>query len=282
MRNSFIMLTVLLTGMLISCSTHSLDPDYEEQLILTGYLYTGQPIDSITIARTFPFDTKYDRVEGMVSDATVLIATTIEEYRLQEYPEKPGVYFLPDTSVRVTAGQEYRIEVQYGEHRLLASTTAPEQVEIEKINTDSLQFLDPGQKFRLSWNLVDGADAYVLSSIASPTPRSPYAGRLADYGEEGVMEYQLAQFHGDTLRAFPAVSPYGVDGIEDQVEFPWFMFNWYGNYTIKLYAVRDEMMDIIISSQQADTFEPPADNVDGGLGIFTAMSVDSIGVCVYR
>jgi len=279
MRKLWIMLipALIWTG----CESTGMEPEYEEQLVVSAYLRVGEPIDSVSISRTFTLESRYTEEEAGVSEARVSIRVDDKEYTLREYDDRNGFYHLPDKTVRVRPGATYELLIDYQEHHLAGVTTAPSPVNITSVNADTLPFMDP-DRFAMNWDKADGADGYLVTTQATPWPEKPYAGRLADYGVEGIVDFQLAQFGGDTLQAFSPISQYGVDGLEQTIEFPWHMFSWYGKYTVKVYAITSEYLDLLTTQNQTGAFEDPVYNIEGGLGIFTALSMDSVTVVVQR
>lgn len=273
----FLMLALFGTG----CSENGVEPGYNEQVVVSAYLYTGQPIDSVKLSRTFGIHDQYTSKDAAVSGAKVTISTEDQMYALKEYANKKGAYYLPDTSVKVLAGETYQLEVKAGDHELYAETTAPEPVRISELNADTLEFLDEQKRFILQWRNNSDPAGYLISTRAIPEPEPPYIDRLGDFKADGIVDFQLAQFDGDTLKAFNPQSSYGMAGLETSAELPWFMFSWYGEYQVNLYAMNKELMDVLTGGQ-GNTLEPLKSNISGGLGIFTAVSMDTVRVFVRR
>jgi len=278
-RNITIFLMLTLLG--IGCSENGVEPANNEQIVVSGYLYTGQPIDSVKLSRTFGIHDQYNSKDAAFSGAKVTISTEDQMYALKEYAYKKGAYYLPDTSVKVIPGKTYQLEVKAGEHELYAETIAPQPVKITKLNADTLAFLDEQQRFILQWDSNADPAGYLITSQAIPKPLPPYSDRLGDFKADGIVDFQLAQFDGDTLDAFNPHSSYGMDGLETSAELPWFMFSWYGEYQVKLYVMNKELMDVLTGGQ-GNTLKPLKSNISGGLGIFTAVSMDTTRVFVKR
>jgi len=278
-----IILMLTLTLIWTACSENSMEPDYHEEIVVSAYLFTGQPIDSVRLTRTFDIKARYNADDAAVSGADVTISDDENVYQLSEYSNVKGVYYLLDRSVRVQPDITYTLNVEYGNHKLMATTTAPAPIEITHLPADTLTFLDLEQKFSLEWSGGEGSEGYWITTVATPHPSSPYSERLVDFQEPAIVDFQLAQFDGDTLEAFSPVSGHGMDGVMGtSADLPWFMFSWYGEYQLTLYAVEQEYLDVLTSMNQTDTFEDPLYNVFGGLGLFTAVSADTVQLYVKR
>lgn len=128
-----------------------MEPDYQEELVVSAYLFTGQPIDSIRLTRTFDIQDRYNANDAAVSGADVTISDDENTYRLSEYSDAKGVYYLSDESVKVQPRMTYTLQVEYEDHELLATTTAPAPVEITHLRADTLTFLDLEEKFSLEY-----------------------------------------------------------------------------------------------------------------------------------
>ncbi len=267
---------------MINCNQNVVLPEFIEEIVVNGYLIVGQSVDSVYVQKTLPIETAYSYDAASVSTDSVFISVEDRRYRLSEYDNKPGAYFLPSDSLIVTPGETYHLEVKVNNKTIRASTTAPSPIVIQSLNTDTSYYPYPDQsqstRFEISWNPTEFTEAYEVSVIAHP----PYD--LVDFGMDRIVEGHLESFDGDTLKAFPPVNDFPVSEYETTLEIPWFMFCYYGDYTIKLYGADKNLWDLSVSSviymYQSSEFEQPVYNIEGGLGIFAAVSVDSVHVHV--
>lgn len=279
-------ITLLLCAvfLLTNCTTGLIEPEFKEEIIVNGYLIVGNGVDTIHVSKSLPIDEDYSYEAAAVSTDSVFISVDDRTFRLLEYDTKPGAYHLQKDSMTITPGKEYCLEVCVEGKTIHASTIAPEQIQIQGLNTDTSYYPypdpDKSTRFQLSWNETDFTAAYEFSVIATP----PYD--LVDFGMDQLVENRLEEFDNDTLLAFWPVHDFPVSKFETSVEIPWFAFSYYGDYKIKLYAIDDNLWDLAASSviymPQSSEFEQPVYNVDRGLGIFAAVSVDSVHVHVKR
>jgi len=82
------------------------------------------------------------------------------------------------------------------------------------------------------------------------------------------------------------VSNFVLGDQDSELEIPWFMFWYYGEYTLKLYAADQNLYDLsssqVMYASQSSEYEQPNFNISGGIGIFSAISVDTIRIEVLR
>ncbi len=267
-----------------NCNQNIMLPEFVEEIVVNGYLIVGQGVDSVYVQKTLPIETAYSYEAASVSTDSIFISVGSRRYQLSEYDDKSGAYFLPSDSLIVTPGETYSLEVQVHDKIVRASTTAPAHIEIQSLSADTSFYPYPDQsqstRFEISWNPTAYTEAYDVSVIAHP----PYD--LVDFGMDRIVKDHLETFDGDTLKAFPPANDFPVSQYETTLEIPWFMFCYYGDYTVKLYASDKNLWDLSASTAiymyQSSEFEQPVYNIEGGLGIFSAVSVDSVHVHIKK
>jgi|GEM_PF-1286553 len=277
---------ILACGMLylINCVSSPTEPGFQEDLIINGYLVVGHGVDSIFVSKSLPIAEPYDDTQAAVSGASVMISADGHSYRLLEYDDTPGAYYLHEDTLTITPGKQYDLEVRVEDKVLRSSTVAPEQVHIVSLNNDTAYYPYPessmSPRFQITWNPTEHTAAYDISIIAKP----PY--ELVDFGMEKLVESILEEYDNDTLRAFRPVHDFPVNNNQTSAEISWYAFSYYGDYTIKLYAIDENLWDLVacnvVYTPQSSEFEQPVFNIEGGLGIFAAVSVDSVHAFVKR
>jgi len=267
---------IVLIFVLINCVNEPSTPIFEEQIIINAYLYVGQGVDSVYISRTLKINEQYTYDKAAVIGADVMLSVDNQSYQLYEYSNKPGAYFLPADSLIVTPGKEYFLKIESENKIIQASTKAPNPVKINRISTDTTEHLGP--QFELFWDKVANAAGYIISTKAKSTKE------LVDLGAIG--EHRLEMVDYDTLKAFPNVVNFPATDLDTLFQLPWFMFWYYGEYTVKLYAIDQNLLDLATSPSiyqpQSSEFEQPIYHINGGIGILAAVSVDSLIVYVNK
>ena len=281
----FFTILTLSTGFtLFHCTPGTTAPEFKEEIIVNGYLIVGHGVDTIYVSKSLAMDMSYFHDAAALSTDSIFITVNGRSYRLLEYDDKPGAYYLPKDSMVITPGFEYQLSIHVNNKTIRASTMAPEQVHIKSLNTDTsfCPYPDPEKstRFQLSWDKTDFTAAYEISVIS----KQPHD--LIDWGLEQFFEHRLERYDYDTLLAFPPVSDFPVGKNETSAEISWYAFCYYGDYTVKLYAIDDNLWDLASSSvvymPQSSEFEQPVYRIEGGLGIFAAVSVDSVHIHVKR
>jgi len=280
----YIVLVVLAGILFWQCEAMITDPEIETVYIVNGYLYTGGSIDSVFVARNTDVLQPYTFDAAAVTADSVIIIANGHRFRLVEYAFRKGAYFLPADSHLVTPGFTYGLRIYIGSHRISAETLAPDTVVITDQTTDTTYFPYPNPfratSVRVSWSPADFAAGYDISVICR-TPR-----QLVDIGFEHLIEQMLEANDYDTLGVFPPVRDFPVADTETESEIFWDSFYYYGDYTIKVYAVDDNLWDLagsnVVYQGQDSEYEQPAYNMEGAYGIFAAVSVDSTHVHILK
>ena len=286
MVSSNIKISALILLMLCTttCNKKPTSPELKEEIIINGYLYVGSGIDTVYISKSLNIESAYSNKASAVSTDSVFITVENKTFQLLEYENKPGAYYLPPDSLIITPGTRYHLKVQIGKKIIRASTIAPQQIQITSINTDTSYYPYPdpikSNQFKISWSKSEFAAGYQIAVIAKP----PYD--LVDFGMEQLVEEHLKTADYDTMEAFPPVNNFPVSMFETSIDLMWIAFCYYGDYTIKIYAADQNLWDLTTSAvvyvKQSSEYEQPTCHIDGGYGIFAAVSVDSVNVYVKR
>jgi len=266
------------------CGPGATGPEFEEFLIVSGYLMVGHGIDSLFVSRNISVYEIYTDEKAAVTADSVCIDTEGKSWRLEEYAGRKGVYHLPADSLIVTPGKTYGLRVYAGAHFVRASTLAPDSISIISLSTDTTTFPYPnpllGQPVTISWTASDSAAGYDISVIAR-THR-----QLVEIGFEDLIQQALAMNDFDTLGTFPPVRDIPVGLSTTSLTIFWDSFYYYGDYTIKVYAVDANFWELAASGVmyqgQSSEYDQPVYTMEGGYGIFAAVSVDSAHVHILK
>lgn len=154
MKSLYKIVYLIITLIFISCDQ---DPEfnYQEDLILQGYLIVGEPINDISLRRTLPLNVAYNAEQSTVSDANIIISDGINNYELTFNPETLKYEYLGDFVVQEEV--EYTIEVTTPDNRTLTGTTkTPVQNEWVQLLETPLYFpidsLNPPNTDRIFWD----------------------------------------------------------------------------------------------------------------------------------
>ncbi|MDY0017023.1 MAG: DUF4249 family protein [Candidatus Delongbacteria bacterium] len=139
MMKAYINLLVLTSALItiMSCETGS-STRYEEKLALYCYAKADSTIDSLYLSRTGGVNESINMENLGLSGATVTLsvkAPSDSVYSivgiLSEYPDKKGIYFLPEADFpdRFITGYSYRIDVTHNDHEAIyAESVCPPEL----------------------------------------------------------------------------------------------------------------------------------------------------------
>ena len=178
-------LPLLVSLLLLTCTELPLENNgYEKKLVMFANLDANGYMDTCYVSYTSEFSENTDFRNLYVADATISLT---DNSTGQSYPVDmvyPGRYI--NSSVLISPGTEYTIEVSYGDDYLSASTTTPDKLEFESINGQydcGVEIIDVPSVNINNWDyetdgIIDGAiidtieysmqDCYIGSFASAP------------------------------------------------------------------------------------------------------------------
>jgi hypothetical protein len=264
------MATVVLLFSAISCEDAT-EPEFVPQLTINGELRAGYPIDSIYVNWSSKITEPYNTDEQRVSNADV----RINGLQLAEYPDHKGIYYYPDTSLKIQSGESYALEVQVGNEQVYSETTVPSPFYITPSNVtegDTVQYI-PGVSFfsnsffDIIWPGYRDSPIFRILSIADVAADSNF---IVDDRIEAEV------FKGDPEdRENP-----GIWWVADTyVRVNWMFFNWTGWHNIVVSAMDSNYYNyrngVLFGEQNGQNFNQV---VQGGLGLFFSSASDTLRI----
>jgi hypothetical protein len=277
-------LSTLALSTLIGCD-EAVNSDYEEQIVVSAFLFEGQPIDSVVLDRTVPFGEFFDASTTGVEDAKVSVTVDGKTYQLLEGTASgyvPGRYYLPASDLIVTAGKTYELQVVTadGKHHVKASTRVPQPIRFTGI-IDSLRRAGQGimDTVVLDTNLFGG---FVLPITAGPTP-----GGFAEPNQK----YMIQVLSYDTLKKIntpiqgPPVdtasfSRYSFLQTAPLVPLSARLFGAFGRNRIAILAVDTNWVDYqrqVVNGRFLG-YHPSLNHVEGGMGVWGSAARDTFTI----
>ncbi len=293
--SSIIGVGALFAAMMAGCDS-ALPSDAEPRLIIEGFIDTGRPLPAIRLARTLPVVGAYDSAAAAVenADITVLLGTRSVDYA----PDgaRSGVYLpVGAEHVRAAPNDSFALDVVWQGHRAAAGGRVPPAIEIMTADVRvpeepvSAVVLD---SLSLSDSLSVGAyEGYIYPIEVSIRWRGPGGGtrdywlraQLQPYESfsstvvdlflrsEAVFHEEEAPFDGSGIRSWTGVYAVGVDGRDDPVP----------EHALRISLIRSgRAYARFAATRNAPERREPDSNLDGAIGIFTAISVDSTRVYI--
>ena len=277
---------VLLTATLLP-ACEALEPDEEPRLVVQGFVDAGKPLPEIRLSQTFSPNQPYDDLGSAVSNAelAVTLGPSIVPYRPVE--GEPGLYE-PVVETLAEQGETFSLGVKWFNSRAEASGVVPPLVHIERLEVrlpeepvsavllDSLALSDSlavgartGFIFpievAISWKPELGEkDLWVRAQLYPYTGFSSTVVDLFLRSDQILPEEDLPSSNG--LRTWTGVYAVRVDSADDPLPV----------HKLRVALVRSGVdYARYASTRNAPERRAPVSNVSGGIGIFTAISVDS-------
>jgi hypothetical protein len=238
---------------------------HDDLIVVEGYLYQGEPVDSIHITKTVSFKSS-DTIYPPVDDAKVSITWNNISYNLQNTGNGNYTYSGNDLSINV--GDEYSIMVIYNGSKVTSSTIVPEIPDGVEIS-DTVLYIDISSFFPPGFGINEGI------KVSWENPDNDYFFIVIENNDPDAdnIEYDTGGFPGGFT------PPSGISIFRSQ-PFNGNEYNIssnslkkYGKHTVKVYRVNQEYVDLYENRQQdSRNLTEPLTNIKNGLGIFTAFS----------
>jgi hypothetical protein len=264
--SSIVILSILA---LAGCKEPTSPNEYRNELVVYGFLFTGQTIDSITVQRTARIDEFYSAEAVAISNAVVVVSGNGITDTLRYDPATPGRYYSVNGNNRVEPATSYALTVVApGYPPITASTTVPDIIRITNRAEipQQLTYLDGTVRLQWSPNNHYSDYLYYVTSIDS----------LAEKIDRFDLNADTTKLPDKTTYQF------GLYGM-DHSFVPWFAFNYYGRYTITVSAIDSNYYDYLrqVIFEGIDIHETRF-SLQGGIGVFGSASIDTITVTLVK
>lgn len=270
-------------------------PVEDAKVVIQGFLQTGKPLPTMRLQQTQALSEPYPTPHTGIGNASVLLQLDGEAIRYLPNSETMG-YYEPEEVIIVEEGMSYALDVQWGTEVAHASGRVPPPITIDSVLievpeapiqavfldsldqiTNDLEIqgyiyaIDVALWWRTTFDEVAADSAYWVQTQLKP----------AESVSSTVLDLFL--LNTEILRERDVV----VDSLGHR--------SWAGVYAVQVPEVSSvlpthELVISLIRSDEAyarfassrDTPErrEPVSNVEGGVGIFSAISLDSVHVRV--
>jgi hypothetical protein len=242
----------------------SLEPA-PELLVVRGYIYAGEPVADIQITKTLSLGSAATTAPP-VNDAVVALVKTGKSYPLVASPGDSGYYHDFGETLTVESGDEFEIQVTYGEQVTTGQTTVPfppENVTLSDSVVTVPQEFTPGSRpsddpITLTWEADAAALFYVVIECieSDPAEITGFGGQRPDNPQRRML--------------FPPTN-------HNSQEVGRFNLSYFGKHVAKVYRVNQEYADLYESrTQDSRDLNEPLTNIENGLGIFSAFASQSV------
>jgi len=266
MMKRIILIAFTMILALYSCEKLS-NSNNNSLLVLSGYLYQDEKVDSIHLVKSLPFssaDTIYEPVES----AKATISWNSQQYVLTDIGK--GYYSYEGSDLPIRIGETYSINIEYNGNEITSSTKVPASTTIQPLTNDiilidTVRTFGPPQNdksssgdLQITWDNPDQSYFYVVIESADSTASAIVSGDSNFPGggsNLGIFRMRSQPFIGNSYTISSRV------------------LTKYGKHVIKVYSVNQEYANLYENrTQDSRALSEPVTNVTNGLGIFTAFS----------
>lgn len=270
-----VLLIVTLALIITSCEKNSII-DINDILVLEGYLFQNEKVDSIHLVKSLPFATE-DTVYTSVNDAQISLFWNNQQYLLDCIGN--GYYSYPGDNLSIEEENTYSIEINYNGQIITSKTKVPKKTIIHPLE-ETVLFIDtvfvfgPSQfnvaeeALEIIWDNPDNSYYYVVIESADSTADDIIMGND-----------DFPDFFGNRL---PSLFRFRSEPfIGDRYVINTRILTKYGIHKVKVYSVNEEYANLYENrTQDSRTLSEPVSNVTNGLGIFSAFSYAEVSFYV--
>ena len=243
---------------------------YTEQIVVDGFIYANEPVDSIVLHRTTPFGAYYDDLDYAIDSAMVTITVDGMAHTLLPTGMK-GRYYLPASDLIVQGGKTYNLTITAPNNQnLSATTTVPMPIHFSAI-ADSVR----GKTFILDTNNLSNFAFVVTAGPADEPNRENLLSVTALDTTYGLIRHRegsdsLATMRYSNLATGPAIAITAR------------LFNWYGPNLITFYAIDTNWTDYQrqVLGRGGSDYQPTLNHITGGIGVFGSAARDTVTIFV--
>lgn len=243
-----------------------------DQIVVRGYIYAGEPVNDIQITTTLPLGSEESKAPP-VNDARVSLIKEGESYTLVPSAGDSGYYHYAGDDLTVESGDEFEIRVEYDGNVTTGKTVVPCPPEDVTLSSNKLviptTFVwgggvnDSTRFITINWKEDASSLFYVVVENIEENPVE-----ITGFG---------AQLSGNEIRrrfVFPPTN-------NNEFRIQRFSVSYYGDHIAKIYRVNQEYADLYQSrNQDSRDLNEPLKNIENGLGIFSAFASQSVSFSV--
>lgn len=266
----FLLLSLFVFVLLQACQPDNTLIASQGTPVLIGYLYGGQPVDSIRISLSNAYDGN-DSTLQTLDDLDVHVSDGTDSHLLE--PIGNGYYRLP--SLIVKHGHTYELSFEYEGSQVSASTYVPFQREAS-ISTNSIYFAQIGASGGGFGGGIGNTDPI---EVSWDNPESEYYFVVVQNLEEepeyiNLLLLQLLEDNQDVPRFRVISEPeitdlHTIDTRRGLQQF--------GTHRVIIFRVNADYAALYESSGTSSvSITQPPSNVNNGLGLFTGVSGDTL------
>ncbi len=266
---------IFLFGLLaIAGCDKAIESTYTPQIVVEGFLYPGEGIDSVLLHYTVPFTKAYDDSAYAIVGADVHVSVDGQDYQLQPIPNTRGRYFLPKSTLVIEGGKTYMLTVHIDDLTATSTTTVPHPIALTNRETafpsSRVLLLDTNDATTFNYTLTAGpVDApgrlYMLQITALDTTygKVPTGPQGPPVDTNAIVRYSFIQ-------TAPNIKIYSR------------LFGWFGPNRLTFLALDTNWIDykraVGYGSESFLPYQSSLNHIQGGYGVWGSAAKDTIGV----
>jgi hypothetical protein len=266
-----------ITFLTLSCEDDLLPVPEADLIVVRGYLYAGQPVTDVILTSTLTLDDESETaipidsaVVALKRGAEEFVLTPVHSYDTTETDTTFSItYTYPDSDLVVAEGDTFILDINYGEQHLTSEAIVPEKPDSFSSNIDTMYVpsFDRNRDYirwifadsniiRLNWDNPEDHFHYLLMDNVEEDPE-PLEKTLPPRWRRFISEPFI-----DTSYAMLAST-----------------ITHFGRHDIVLFHVQTDYVLLYQSSgQNSRDLNEPYNNINGGLGMFTAFNSDTVSI----
>ena len=266
-----------ITFLTLSCEDDLLPVPEADLIVVRGYLYAGQPVTDVIIASTLALDDESETAIPIDSAVVFLkrgaekfVLSPVHSYDTTETDTTFSItYTYPDSDLVVAEGDTFILDINYGEQHLTSEAIVPAKPDSFSSNIDTMYVpsFDRNRDYirwifadsniiRLNWDNPEDHFHYLLMDNVEEDPE-PLEKTLPPRWRRFISEPFI-----DTSYAMRAST-----------------ITHFGRHDIVLFHVQTDYVLLYQSSgQNSRDLNEPYNNINGGLGMFTAFNSDTVSI----
>ena len=266
-----------ITFLTLSCEDDLLPVPEADLIVVRGYLYAGQPVTDVILTSTLTLDDESETaipidsaVVALKRGAEEFVLTPVHSYDTTETDTTFSItYTYLDSDLVVTEGDTFILDINYGEQHLTSEAIVPAKPDSFSSNIDTMYVpsFDRNRDYirwifadsniiRLNWDNPEDHFHYLLMDNVEEDPE-PLEKTLPPRWRRFISEPFI-----DTSYAMLAST-----------------ITHFGRHDIVLFHVQTDYVLLYQSSgQNSRDLNEPYNNINGGLGMFTAFNSDTVSI----
>ena len=266
-----------ITFLTLGCEDDLLPVPEADLIVVRGYLYAGQPVTDVVLASTLALDDESETAIPIDSAVVVLkrgaeefVLSPVHSYDTTETDTTFSItYTYPDSNLVVAEGDTFILDINYGEQHLTSEAIVPTKPDsfLSNIDTMYVPSFDRNRDYirwifadsniiRLNWDNPEDHFHYLLMNNVEEDPE-PLEKTLPPRWRRFISEPFI-----DTSYAMLAST-----------------ITHFGRHDIVLFHVQTDYVLLYQSSgQNSRDLNEPYNNINGGLGMFTAFNSDTVSI----